>query len=66
MGEMSFIEIATGEKTVIQIDGTIIKEQNPVKLEWCDKCQSWKEKEFGRFDGGQGLSLIWVCLECKR
>ena len=66
MGEFEIIKISTGERTTIQIDGTVIKDQvTPPKLEWCDKCQSWKAVEFGRYDGAQGLTMLWMCMECK-
>ena len=66
MGEFEMIKIATGERTTIKIDGTMVKDQvDPPKLEWCDKCEKWKPLEFGRFDGSQGLTMIWICLECK-
>ena len=66
MGDLEIIKIATGERTTIQVDGSVIKDQvEPPKLEWCDKCEGWKPIEFGRYDGAQGLTMLWVCLECK-
>ena len=65
MGELQMIKLSSGEKTTIQIDGTVIKEQNPVKINWCDKCEKWKPLEFGRYDGSHGLTMLWFCLECK-
>lgn len=66
MGDLEIIKIATGERTIIQMDGTVIKDQiEPPNLDWCDKCEKWKPKEFGRFDGSQGVAMIWVCMECK-
>jgi hypothetical protein len=29
--------------------------------EWCDKCQSWQTKEFGRFIDDK----LWFCEACK-
>ena len=65
VGEMQIIKLNTGEKTTYQIDGTVIKEQTHVSINWCDKCETWKPLEFGRYDGAQGLTMLWFCLECK-
>lgn len=65
MGDMEMIKIATGEKTVFQADGTVIHEPNPISIEWCDRCEIWKPLAFGRYDGSQGLTMIWLCMECK-
>ena len=65
VGEMQIIKLNSGEKTTYQIDGTVIKEQTPISINWCDKCESWKPLEFGRYDGAQGLTMLWFCMECK-
>ena len=65
VGEMQIIKLNTGQKTTYQIDGTVIKEQTPVSINWCDKCETWKPLEFGRYDGAQGLTMLWFCMECK-
>ena len=65
LGEMEIIKLNTGEKTIYYINGTVIKEQNPIKINWCDKCEKWQPLEFGRYDGAQGLTMIWSCVECK-
>lgn len=65
MAEMEMININTGEKTTFQIDGTIIKEQSEVSINWCDRCEKWKPLEFGRYEGAQGLTMLWICMECK-
>ena len=65
MGEMQIIKINTGETTTYAIDGTFINEQNTIEINWCDKCEKWKPKDFGRYDGAQGLDMIWLCVECK-
>ena len=65
VGEMEIIRLNTGQKTTYKIDGTVIKEQNPISINWCDKCESWKPLEFGRYDGAQGLTMLWLCMECK-
>ena len=65
VGEMEIIKLNTGQKTTYKIDGTVIKEQTPISINWCDKCESWKPLEFGRYDGAQGLTMLWICQECK-
>ena len=65
VGEMQMTNLSSGEKTTFQIDGTVIKEQTEISINWCDKCEMWKPKEFGRYDGAQGLTMLWFCLECK-
>ena len=65
MGELNITRLDTGEKTTFQIDGTVIKEQSEISINWCDKCEKWKPLEFGRYDGAQGLTMLWVCMECK-
>ena len=65
VGEMKMTKLSTGEQTTFKIDGTIIKEQNPISIDWCDKCERWKPLEFGRYEGSQGLTMLWFCQECK-
>jgi hypothetical protein len=66
MGEMEIIKLDTGERTIFQTDGSVIKDQiDPPKIEWCDRCQAFKPLEFGRFEGSQGLTMLWFCMECK-
>ena len=65
MGELNITRLDTGEKRTFQIDGTVIKEQSEISINWCDKCEKWKPLEFGRYDGAQGLTMLWVCMECK-
>lgn len=65
MGEMEMIKISTGEKTTFKIDGTVIREQEPIKIDWCDKCERWKSMEFGRYEKSDGITMLWFCEECK-
>jgi hypothetical protein len=66
MGDMEFIKLDTGERTRFMADGTVIKDQvDPPKIDWCDRCQSWKSVEFGRFDYVMGSPELWYCMECK-
>ena len=64
VGEMQMIN-PKGEVTTYLIDGTVIKDQDPIEINWCDKCERYKPLDFGRYDGSQGLSMIWVCVDCK-
>ena len=34
--------------------------------EWddCDRCSKPKPKLHGRYEGGQGINLIWICADC--
>ena len=64
MGEL-FIQKQNGETTTFQIDGTVIKEQKPLEIDWCDKCEQWKPLSGGHMVANKGLALIWICQECK-
>ena len=64
MGEL-FIQKTNGETTTFQIDGTVIKEQQPLQIDWCDKCEQWKPLSGGHMVANKGLALIWICQECK-
>ena len=64
MGEL-FIQKPNGETTTFQIDGTVIKEQQPLQIDWCDKCQKWQPLAGGESTRYQGLDIIWLCKECK-
>ena len=66
MGELEIIKLNTGERTIFQTDGSVIKDQvPPPKIEWCDRCQSFKEAEFGRYDKVMGSNELFYCLACK-
>lgn len=64
MGEL-FIQKPNGETTRILIDGTVIKEMQPLEIDWCDACQKWKPLEGGQTSSHLGLQLIWLCEACK-
>ena len=64
MGEL-YIEKPTGESLIIQIDGTEIRNE-PMKIDWCDKCERWKPLEFGRHEKADGLTILWFCGECSK
>jgi hypothetical protein len=66
MGEMKIIKLDTGERTIFQTDGSVIKDQvDPPKIEWCDRCQMFKELQFGRYDKVMGSNELWYCEACK-
>ena len=65
VGEMKMTNLNTGQETTFKIDGSIVKEPKPISIDWCDKCEMWKPLEFGRYDGSQGLTMLWFCMECK-
>jgi hypothetical protein len=65
MGEMQIIKLSTGEATTFKIDGTIIKENEPINIDWCDKCEKWKSLDFGRYEKADGLTILWFCGDCK-
>jgi len=66
MGDMEFIKLATGERTRFMQDGTVIKDQiDPPRVEFCDKCETLKTFEFGRFEYVMGMPELWFCMDCK-
>jgi hypothetical protein len=66
MGEMQIIKLDTGERTIFQTDGSVIKDQvDPPKIEWCDRCQMFKELQYGRYDKVMGSNELWYCEACK-
>jgi len=64
MGEL-FIQKPNGDSITIQQDGTEIRENLPLQIDWCDKCQMWKSLAGGHMIGAQGLTMIWICGDCK-
>jgi hypothetical protein len=64
MGELEIIR-PDGEITRFEIDGTIVKEQGPILIDWCDKCEKWKPCPGGAYEKQDGLSIIWFCGDCK-
>jgi hypothetical protein len=65
MGELQMTKIATGERTIFKIDGTIERDIVPIQIDWCDKCSTWKSMEFGRYEEANGLRILWFCQDCK-
>ena len=66
MADMEMIRIATGERTRFMTDGSVVKDQvAPPTIEWCDRCQMFKELQGGRFDKAMGSNELWYCEACK-
>jgi hypothetical protein len=65
MGDL-YIEKPNGESLTILRDGTEIREmREPIQLDWCDKCEQWKELSGGHYLQTEGIKMIWFCKECK-
>lgn len=66
MADMEMIKIATGERTRFMQDGTVVKDQiEPPKIEWCDRCETFKRFDGGRYDYVMGSPELWYCEACK-
>jgi hypothetical protein len=63
MGYVEFIR-PDGSSKIIGYDGEVT-ETSAIDLDFCDKCQQWKSKDFGRFEEADGIKLLWFCMECK-
>lgn len=62
MGEMEIIKLNTGERTIFQTDGSVIKDQiDPPALEWCDKGQHYSNKLNGKYIDDK----LWICAACR-
>ena len=66
MADMEMIKIATGERTRFMQDGSVVKDQiEPPKIEWCDRCETFKRFDGGRYDTVMGSPELWYCVDCK-
>ena len=66
MADMEMIKIATGERTRFMEDGSVVKDQiDPPKIEWCDRCETFKRLDGGRYDTVMGSPELWYCELCK-
>jgi hypothetical protein len=66
MGDMEMIRIATGERTRFMADGSLVKDKiDPLKIEWCDRCEAFKRFDGGRYDTVMGSPELWYCELCK-
>jgi hypothetical protein len=63
MAELEIIQITTGERITIQMDGSEVRDQAPIpSIEWCDKGEHYANKIDGRYIQDK----LWICLECNR
>jgi hypothetical protein len=66
MADMEMIKIATGERTRFMTDGSVVKDHvDPPKIEWCDRCETFKRFDGGRYDTVMGSQELWYCELCK-
>ena len=66
MGEIEIINVNSGARRVIQMDGTELRDTvQPPKIEFCDKCETFKQALGGRFEESDGLPILWFCEACK-
>jgi hypothetical protein len=66
MGDMEMIRIADGERTRFMRNGSIVKDEvDPPKIEWCDRCETFKRFDGGRYDFVSGQAELWYCELCK-
>lgn len=66
MADMEMIKIATGERTRFMRDGSVLKDQvDPPKIEWCDKCETFKRFDGGGYELVMRLPELWFCEQCK-
>ena len=59
------MQMPDGRKITIEVDGTIIREQDEIPVEFCDGCQLYRPTEFGKYVEHEKLALIWLCQACK-
>ena len=59
------MQMPDGRKITIEVDGTIIRDQDEIPVEYCDGCQNYRPTTFGKYIENQGLSMIWLCQACK-
>jgi hypothetical protein len=66
MGDLEIIKIATGERTRFMVDGSVVKDEiEPPKIDWCDRCETFKRFDGGRYEYVDGLAALWICELCK-
>ena len=65
-GDFEMVEIATGQRLIIKMDGSELRDQvTPPSIEWCDKGEHYTNKIHGSITGS-GASELWICLDCQR
>lgn len=65
-GDLEIIRIDTGERRIIQMDGSEIRDTvPPPKIDFCDKCETFKSAMGGKYDYADGVPVLWYCEACK-
>jgi hypothetical protein len=59
------MQMPDGRKITIEVDGTIISDQDEIPVDFCDGCESYRPTTGGFQVVNHGLSLIWLCQACK-
>lgn len=60
-GGFEVIDIKTGKRLVIQMDGTELRDQIPPPIiEWCDKGAHWAHAA----EGKDVYGMLWQCYKC--
>ena len=66
-GDFEMIRINSGERTIIKMDGTELKDQvNPPKIEWCDAGEHYSADLEGGMKFGYFYDMIWICQKCRQ
>ena len=64
-GDFEMINLKTGKRLLIQRDGTELRDEvEPPAIEYCDKGEHFMPKFGGKYDGADGLNMLWVCSQC--
>jgi hypothetical protein len=62
MAELEIINVDTGERLIIQRDGSEIRDEvPPPSIEWCDRGQHYASK----LGGSDVADTLWICAACK-
>ena len=64
-GDFQLIHLATGKRLTIAMDGTELRDTTPPeKIEYCDKCETYKPFHQGKYERADGLAILWFCEAC--
>lgn len=59
------MEMPDGRKLFIEVDGTVINENDEIPIEWCDGCEKWQKTTGGTYTTRMGVNLLWMCQACR-
>lgn len=59
------MELPDGRKLFIEVDGTIINENDEIPVEFCDGCEKYQKTSEGHYVQRQGEKILWLCQACK-